>query len=50
MLVAFLAVAHQAAADEVGAVMDAAECFGHYMVKGGTAIQLVAAVSALVVP
>jgi len=47
---ALLAIAHEAAADEVGAVMDAAQRLGHYMVKGGAAVELVAAVGALIVP
>jgi hypothetical protein len=35
---AFLAVAHKTAANQIGAVMDATERFGHYMVKGGAAV------------
>jgi hypothetical protein len=47
---AFLAIAHETAADQVGSVMDTAQRLGHYMVKGGAAVELIAAIGALVVP
>ena len=47
---AFLAIAHETAADQIGSVMDATECLGHYMIKSGAAVELIAAVGALVVP
>jgi hypothetical protein len=46
----FLAIAHETAADQIGSVMNATECLGHYMVKGGAAVELIAAIGALVVP
>jgi len=46
----FLAIAHETAADQIGAVMDPAQRLGHYMVKGGAAVELITAVGALVVP
>ena len=50
MLVALLAVAHEAAADEVLADGKAAEHLGHNVIKGGAATEVFAAVGALIVP
>ena len=46
----FLAVAHQAAADQVLANGQAAVDLGDHVIEGGTATERIAAVGALVVP
>jgi hypothetical protein len=50
MLVALLAVAHEAAADKVLADGEAAEHLGDNVIKGGATAEVFAAVGALVVP
>jgi hypothetical protein len=50
MLVTFLAVAHEAAADEVLADGEAAEHLRHNVIEGGATAEVFAAVGALVVP